>query len=76
MLALSILSIVLGAIELRKLKSLFRYTEPARDKSVIRMHIDSDSSDEANLDKKFDKKKMAERRKLMDSLLKQVKHNK
>ena len=38
--------------------------------------MDSDTEDEKNLDKKFDRKKMAERQKMMDSLLKQVKHNK
>jgi hypothetical protein len=75
-LILSILSIILGSVELWLLKALLRYTEPHRDKSVIRLHIDSESSDAENLDKKFDKKKMAERRKMMDGLLKQVKHNK
>lgn len=71
MLILSLLSIILGAIELWLLKRLLRYTEPHRNKSVIRsQQIDSDSSDEANLDKKFDKKKMEERRKMMDGLLK------
>lgn len=76
MLILSIFSIILGSIELWMLKGILRYTEPHRDKSVIRSHIDSESEDEKNLDKKFDKKKMAERRKMMDGLLMQVKHNK
>lgn len=70
------MSIILSAIELWRLKAILGYTEPRKDKSVIRLHIDSDSSDEQNLDKKFDKKKMAERRRMMDGLLKQVKHNK
>lgn len=70
MLILSILSIILGAVELWLLKAILRYTEPSRDKSVIRLHIDSESSDNENLDKKFDKKKMEERRRMMDGLLK------
>lgn len=73
---LSIVSIILGSIELWLLKRILSYTEPHRDKSVIRSHIDSESEDDKNLDKKFDKKKMAERRRMMDGLLKQVKHNK
>jgi hypothetical protein len=75
-LILSIISLICASFELYDLRRILRYTEPHRDKSVIRLHIDSDSSDANNLDKKFDKTKMAERRKMMDGLLKQVKHNK
>ena len=67
-LILSLLSIALGAWELRQLKTYLKYTEEIRDKSVLR--IDTDTEDEANLDKKFDRKKMLERQTMMAKLLK------
>jgi len=73
-LILSILSIVLGAIELWKLKEYLFYT--AIKKKERRVHNDDSSSSSDNLDKKFDKGKMKERRDAMADLLKQVKHNK
>ena len=77
-LVLSILSIILGSCELWMLKKVLKYTEPSKDKSQLKLGggIGSDSEDESNLDKKYDKGKMAERRKLMGDLLRQVKHNK
>lgn len=75
---LSILSFILGAIELWKLKDSLAYTEPRKDKLRLRNEqLDSDSQDDyRDLDKKFDKDAMSERRLLMDDLLKHVKHNK
>lgn len=77
-LILSILSFVLGAIELWLLKRSLAYTEPKRNKLKLKnSQIESDSwENDDDLDKKFDKGKMTERRLLMDDLLKHVKHNK
>ena len=73
-LVLSLLSIILGAVELWKLKELLKYTEEKKKLKRIRNDDSEESSDD--LDKKFDEKKMAERRIQMGQLLKQVKHNK
>lgn len=75
---LSLLSILLGSVELWLLKRKLSYTEEARDKSRLKLGsgIGSESSDDKDLDKKFDKKKMSERRIMMMSLLRQVKNNK
>jgi len=64
-LVLSILSIILGSTELWLLKRTLKYTEPMKDKSALKLGsgIGSDSEDQDNLDKKYDKGKMAERRK-------------
>lgn len=77
-LVLSVLSVILGSMELWLLKKTLKYTEPQKDKSALKLGggIGSDSADETNLDKKYDKGKMAERRRLMSDLLRQVKHNK
>jgi len=64
----------LGAVELWKLKELLKYTEEKKKLKRIRNDDSEESSDD--LDKKFDEKKMAERRIQMGQLLKQVKHNK
>lgn len=74
-LVLSILSIILGAIELYLLKDILAYTAEPKKKKRIR-NDDSEEDSSEDLDKKFDKGKMAERREMMDKLLKQVKHNK
>jgi hypothetical protein len=73
-LVLSIFSIILGAIELYLLKDILAYT--AEPKKKKRFATESDEESSEDLDKKFDKTKMAERREMMDKLLKQVKHNK
>jgi hypothetical protein len=73
-LVLSLFSIILGCIELWKLKIILGYTEEKKKEKRFR-NDDSESSSE-NLDKKFDKNKMKERREMMSKLLKQVKHNK
>lgn len=73
-LVLSILSIILGAIELWKLKEILQYTEEKKKTKRIRNDDSEESS--SDLDKKFDKDKMKERREMMGKLLKQVKHNK
>lgn len=80
-LILSIISLVLSAVELFLLKKTLEYTEPKKDKlkfkSAKNSSDDSDSwEDYKNLDKKFDKGKASQRRLLMDDLLKHVKHNK
>ncbi len=75
-LVLSILSIILGSIELWKLKEILAYTEPPRNKNKKLNKSNESSSDNENLDKKFDKEKMKDRREMMGNLLKQVKHNK
>ena len=74
---LSLVNIVLVSWELWRIKSILTYTRELRDKSKLKLTkgIDSDSDDTRDLDKKFDKKKMAERRKVMAGLLKQVKKN-
>jgi len=59
-LVLSLLSIILGAVELWKLKELLKYTEEKKKLKRIRNDDSEESSDD--LDKKFDEKKMAERR--------------
>jgi len=70
-LVLSILSIILGSIELWKIKDILTYTEPPKDKSMkLNKGVDSDSEDEKDLDKKFDKQKMKDRREMMGNLLK------
>lgn len=73
-LVLSIFSIILGAVELYLLKDILAYT--AEPKKKKRFATESDEESSEDLDKKFDKTKMAERREMMDKLLKQVKHNK
>ena len=69
---LSLVNIVLVSVELWRIKSILSYTRQLRDKSKLKLTkgIDSDSDDTRDLDKKFDKKKMAERRKVMAGLLK------
>ncbi len=59
------------------LKRAFSYTEEARDKSRLKLKsgIGSDSDDK-DLNKKFNKEKMTERRIIMAGLLRQVKSNK
>lgn len=75
-LILSILSIILGAIELWRLKIILQYTEEPKSKKIkLKKNTDSESSDQ-DWDKKFDKDKMRDRREMMGNLLKQVKHNK
>ena len=81
-LVLSIVSFLLAVIELCKVKKSLEYTAPKKDKLRVR-HNNTDDDDINDswegydeLDKKFDKEKMTERRLLMDDLLKQVKHNK
>jgi hypothetical protein len=72
-LILSILSIILGSIELWKLKEILKYTEEERKnkkRKVIETDSDNSSSD---LDKKFDKEKMRDRREMMGKLLARVK---
>lgn len=76
MLVLSVLSIILGSLELWLLKDTLRYTEPKKDKIKLNTGAPSSSDDEKDLDKKYDKGRMAERRRMMDGLLRQVKHNK
>lgn len=75
-LVLSILSIVLGAIELWKLKDILQYTAEAANKKSKLNTANTDSEDEKDLDKKFDRSKMQDRREMMGNLLKQVKFNK
>jgi hypothetical protein len=77
-LVLSFISLIMTGTLLCLLKRSLEYTEPKRDKLKLKkMPDDSDSwEDYANLDKKFDKEKMTERRLLMGDLLKHVKHNK
>jgi hypothetical protein len=75
-LVLSILSIILGAIELWKLKDILQYTAETVNKKSKLNTANTDSEDEKDLDKKFDKTKMKDRREMMGSLLKQVKYNK
>jgi hypothetical protein len=78
-LVLSIILLVLSAVELYMIKDNLKYTTKKRDKLKIK-HKDSDESDSwseyDNLDKKFDQDKMSERRLLMSDLLRHVKHNK
>ena len=58
-LVLSILSILLGAIELCTIKKILHYTEePKSKKKKVK---DDDSSDADDLDKKFHKDKMKDR---------------
>jgi len=59
-LVLSLLSIILGAVELWKLKEFLKYTE--QDKKLKKIRNDDSDSSSDDLDKKFDEKKMAERR--------------
>ena len=74
-LVLSILSIVLGCIELWLLKDILGYTQIQKRKA--KQVIETDSEDDtSNLDVKFDKKKMADRRFVMGRLLQQVKNYK
>jgi hypothetical protein len=75
-LVLSVLSIILGAIELWKLKDLLAYTRAQKKVKLMNKNEDSSSDDGNDWDKKFDKKKMEDRRLMMGNLLKQVKHNK
>lgn len=75
-LVLSVLSIILGAIELWKLKDLLAYTRAQKKVKLLNKGEDSSSDDGNDWDKKFDKKKMEDRRLMMGNLLKQVKHNK
>lgn len=75
-LTISVLSIILGSFELWLLKKTLKYTEPQRDKIKLNTGALSTSDDERDLEKKYDKEKMAERRRMMDGLLRQVKHNK
>ena len=73
-LILSITGIVLGCIELYLLKSYLEYTEPKKSRKLI---IDSDDSaldDDKNLNKKFNKASMSQRRLLMNTVIKDVKH--
>jgi len=67
-LVLSILSIVLGCIELWLLKDILAYTQTEKRKSKKVIETDSED-DTSNLDAKFDKKKMADRRFVMGRLL-------
>lgn len=69
-LVLSILSIVLGSIELWKIKEILAYTEPPRIKNKKLNKSNESSSDNEDLDKKFDKQKMKDRREMMGNLLK------
>ncbi len=75
-LVLSILSIILGAIELWKLKDILQYTAETLNKKSKLNTANTDSGDEKDLDKKFDREKMKDRREMMGNLLKQVKFNK
>lgn len=69
-LVLSVLSIILGAIELWRLKIILTYTEEPKNKKMkLKKNSDSDSSDQ-DWDKKFDKGKMRDRREMMGNLLK------
>lgn len=58
-LILSLLSIILGSIELWRLKELLKYTE--EKKKIKKIRNDDSEESSSDLDKKFDKKKMAER---------------
>jgi hypothetical protein len=69
-LVLSILSILLGSIELWRIKEILAYTEPPRNKNKKLNKSNEESSDNENLDKKFDKDKMKDRREMMGNLLK------
>ena len=64
-LVLSILSILLGAIELCTIKKILHYTEEPKKKKVK----DDDSSDADDLDKKFHKDKMKDRNDAMRNLI-------
>jgi hypothetical protein len=76
-LILSIISIILGGVELCLLKTTFKYTEIQKDKSIISLKVDSDEDAfENNLKKKFNEKSMSTRRNLMGDIIKHVKHNK
>jgi hypothetical protein len=76
-LILSIISIILGGVELCLLKTTFKYTESQKDKSIISLKVDSDEDAfENNLKKKFNEKSMSTRRNLMGDIIKHVKHNK
>lgn len=77
-LILSIVSFIIGGIELFMLKDILRYTSPKKDSLKLRKKIDDSDSfaDFADLDKKFDKDRMSERGALLEDLLKHVKHNK
>jgi hypothetical protein len=69
-LVLSVLSIILGAIELWRLKIILTYTEEPKNKKMkLKKNSDSESSDQ-DWDKKFDKGKMRDRREMMGNLLK------
>jgi hypothetical protein len=68
-LVLSFLSIILGALELWRLKELLSYTEQPKDKKM-KMKKNSDSDSSEDWDKKFDKDKMKDRREMMGNLLK------
>jgi L-lactate permease len=75
-LILSLLSIILGSIELYMLKQSLEYTETKKNKVKLEGIDSSDSMEEYRNPKfKWDKGKMTERRLLMDDLLKSVKHN-
>lgn len=69
-LVLSVLSIILGAIELWKLKDILQYTAEAAHKKSKLNTANTDSEDEKDLDKKFDREKMKDRREMMGNLLK------
>lgn len=77
-LVLSIISMILACVAMYLVKEHLQYTEPKKDKLKLREEKDDSDSfeDYKNLDKKFDKGKMSERRLLMDELLRNVKHNK
>ena len=63
----------MGSIELWKLKEILKYTEEER-KNKKRKVIETDSDDDSSdLDKKFDKEKMRDRREMMGKLLARVK---
>ena len=66
-LVLSIISILLGAIELCTIKKILHYTEePKGKKKKVK---DDDSSDADDLDKKFHKDKMKDRNDAMRNLI-------
>ena len=58
-LVLSLLSIILGSVELWRLKEYLKYTE--EKKKIKKIRNDDSEESSSDLDKKFDKKKMAER---------------
>ena len=67
---------MLGFVELWRLKESLHYTESAKDKSLLKLQNMVGDSDDKDLDKKYDKDKMSERRAWMGDILKKVKHYK